>query len=217
MLWDRVRSRQSSGGTRRRRGSRVPDHGWWRDLAERRLPESVLLHLRDGEPRVSAAARVRGRRRAPPQGVVLYRSDDGGLTWNAIIHRADARYGVTGLVVDSQSAADTIYVATGNGVYRYVETELLHVPPANGGIRLASRPNPFGVQTTLDFTLARRSNVRLEILGVDGRRITTLVRGERDAGTYVAAWDATDRPSGVYYVVLKTPEWTRTLRLVRVR
>ena len=81
----------------------------------------------------------------------------------------------------------------------------------------ASRPNPFGVQTTLDFTLARRSNVRLEILGVDGRRITTLVRGERDAGTYVAAWDATDRPSGVYYVVLKTPEWTRTLRLVRVR
>ncbi|MGH7731999.1 MAG: WD40/YVTN/BNR-like repeat-containing protein [Candidatus Eiseniibacteriota bacterium] len=154
----------------------------------------------------------------PMQNVVLYRSDDAGLTWREIIHDSDARHGVTGLLVESGPAADTIWVATANGVYRYVETDVAGVPPLGPRpAALRSRPNPFTAATTFAFTLAHRAHVRLDVFTVNGRRVATLADGEREGGTHLVPWEAGDLPSGLYLAVLRTGGLTSGLRVARVR
>jgi hypothetical protein len=86
---------------------------------------------------------------------------------------------------------------------------------------MPAAPNPFQGATTLAFSLARPGPVELAIFSVDGRRVRTLSRETKEAGTYRPVWTGTDdrrqavRP-GMYYARLITPDgrFTRTLVLV---
>ena len=53
-------------------------------------------------------------------------------------------------------------------------------------------PNPFTSSTTLNFAVAERSNVRVDVYDVKGTLVRTLVNEELDPGTYPVTWDATD-------------------------
>ncbi|MBM3957183.1 MAG: hypothetical protein FJ313_03940, partial [Gemmatimonadetes bacterium] len=79
-------------------------------------------------------------------------------------------------------------------------------------------PNPCGSATALRFELDRPQTVQLAIHGVDGRRLATLLRGERGAGSHSFEWDVRDDrgrplPRGVYLARLTAPgaAVTRTL------
>lgn len=73
------------------------------------------------------------------------------------------------------------------------------------GVQLSQNaPNPFNPATTISYTLARAADVHLAIFDVAGRRVLTLVDGERGAGTHNVIWEGRDAvgravPSGVYY------------------
>jgi hypothetical protein len=83
-------------------------------------------------------------------------------------------------------------------------------------------PNPTAGPTTLSFALATAGMIDLGIFGVDGRRVATLVHGERDPGTFQVAWDGRDgsgqqvRP-GIYFARLITPHGRmhRTIVIMR--
>ena len=69
-------------------------------------------------------------------------------------------------------------------------------------------PNPTAGPTTLRFSLASPGRVELAIFDAMGRRVRTLVNGERAAGSSVARWDGVDetgvrvRP-GTYFARLR--------------
>ena len=68
-------------------------------------------------------------------------------------------------------------------------------------------PNPFNPQTTIKFSLPTASNVRLEIYGLDGRRVAILVNDELGPGAHEAIWRGRDdsgraAASGVYFTKL---------------
>jgi len=72
---------------------------------------------------------------------------------------------------------------------------------------LVASPNPFNPKTTICFFLDAPANVRLEIFGADGRRVTALQDGLAGAGSHERTWtgmDVAGHPvaSGVYYVRL---------------
>lgn len=67
-------------------------------------------------------------------------------------------------------------------------------------------PNPFNPRTAISYKLLARSFVNLRVYDVLGREIETLVDGERAAGTHMISWDATSRPSGVYFYRLDATE-----------
>jgi len=50
-------------------------------------------------------------------------------------------------------------------------------------------PNPFNPSTEISFSIPSRSNVRLVIHDVLGRKIATLVDRELDAGEYISRWN----------------------------
>ena len=80
-----------------------------------------------------------------------------------------------------------------------------------------SAPNPFRTFTDVRFTLARAAPVRLDVFDALGRRIATLVDGERAAGAHAVRFEAGRLPAGVYVCRLEGPDGVRTQRLTRAR
>jgi FlgD Ig-like domain len=110
----------------------------------------------------------------------------------------------SGLVLGSRAVNLTIQAVTGVG-----------------DSRLAARldpiaPNPTTGPTRLAFSLAQAGEARLEVFGIRGERVRTLVRGPLPAGERSLRWDGRDDAghavhAGLYFVALESG----TFRAVR--
>lgn len=105
--------------------------------------------------------------------------------------------------------ADTVRVLTRDG--QIVLSDLCR----EGGPRLYLR-NPFGTEirvtpqpstgpTTIDLSVVERGNVRLELVDMSGRIVSTMVDRALMPGTYIVPFNTTDLPAGPYFLVLTTP------------
>jgi hypothetical protein len=52
-----------------------------------------------------------------------------------------------------------------------------------------NRPNPFGLETSIGFTLPRSSQVRLEVVDVSGRLVKVLAAGPLTTGEHIYQWN----------------------------
>jgi len=78
-------------------------------------------------------------------------------------------------------------------------------------------PNPFNPRTTIDFDLARRSWVKLEIIDLLGRTVAELVEGDLGAGSYQVEWNSSDQPSGIYFYRLRVGESVLSRKMLLLR
>lgn len=91
-----------------------------------------------------------------------------------------------------------------------------------GGLRLEPpRPNPAGGEAALAFHLPVAGRAILQVFGVDGRLVRTLVDGELPAGPHRVAWDGTGdggrtAPAGVYFCRLWAAGQQACRRLARL-
>ena len=112
-------------------------------------------------------------------------------------------------------------------MYKLELSSLLAVDPrsrvAAGGALLQNTPNPFGLRTSIGFTLARSGRVRLGVFDLAGRRVRSLLEGERGAGRHDVAWDGRDDAgravrAGSYRYRLELADGSSLVRgMVRVR
>jgi glucose/arabinose dehydrogenase len=84
------------------------------------------------------------------------------------------------------------------------------------------RPNPFRDRVAVEFTLTRPGPARLDVYGVDGRRVRTLAQPRFAAGRQRLSWDGRDDDGhtvrqGIYFAELTTSEGTHRRRLVFLR
>jgi hypothetical protein len=82
-------------------------------------------------------------------------------------------------------------------------------------------PNPFRATTTVRFSLAKRSDVRLLVFDAAGRRIGTLCDGVRKAGEQGIIWDASSvrrrtLAAGVYFLQLRADGIVTTRRVSKL-
>lgn len=87
---------------------------------------------------------------------------------------------------------------------------------------LAAWPNPFNPETTLHFRLGAAGPVHLAVYDVAGRRVCTLLSGDRAAGELRVSWDGRDDtgsalPSGVYLARIETPEAIGHAKLILLK
>ncbi len=83
-------------------------------------------------------------------------------------------------------------------------------------------PNPFGVTTTVRFSLASEGRARLTVWDVTGRKVATLLDGEQKAGIHSVTWDGSPAgghpvAAGIYYVRLEEGNQKAEGRLLRLR
>jgi hypothetical protein len=82
---------------------------------------------------------------------------------------------------------------------------------------LQNYPNPFNPTTTIRYTLAQPSDVRVDIYNALGARVATLIQESQAAGEYAVPFDATNLSSGVYFYRLQTQNYTRTRSMVLIK
>jgi hypothetical protein len=102
-----------------------------------------------------------------------------------------------------------------------VETEYLSGLPQKLAL-CQNYPNPFNPNTNVQFELPNPGHVKLEIFGLTGAKIRTLVDSHFDAGYHTVIWDGKsdsgdDAASGVYYYRLTSGQHRITKKMVMLK
>jgi fibronectin type 3 domain-containing protein len=80
-------------------------------------------------------------------------------------------------------------------------------------------PNPFNPTTTIKFGIPSKSDVRLQVFDVLGRRVAILADGPMEAGYYEIVWDGRNETggnvaSGVYFYKLQSGEFASVRKML---
>jgi hypothetical protein len=96
----------------------------------------------------------------------------------------------------------------GNDGYVYGDVKLVEVLPTHVNHRQLTAPesftlnqnypNPFNPVTTISYQLVSAAEIEINIYDMLGRKVTTLVSGSQQAGTYQIQWEAGQLSSGTY-------------------
>jgi hypothetical protein len=74
-------------------------------------------------------------------------------------------------------------------------------------------PNPFNPTTTINYTIAKSSQVKLTVYNTLGQVVAVLVNRFQAQGTYSIAWDAQYQPSGLYLCRFEADGFTATRKM----
>lgn len=78
-------------------------------------------------------------------------------------------------------------------------------------------PNPFNPSTTIQYGLTEAGPVRLTVYDILGRKVQTLVDGNRFEGNYTINFDAAQLASGVYIYQLITSQGIKTKKFTLIK
>jgi photosystem II stability/assembly factor-like uncharacterized protein len=157
-----------------------------------------------------------------------YQTTDGGETWRS------AGFGVR--LNRFRFLNDTLGYAVGQRFYKYTAktTGVASREPSYPFDFTLSQnyPNPFlsgaksrtagNPSTTIRFTLAKPSNVRITVYDLNGRKINEILQQTLATGEHAITWDAMDQEgnavgAGVYFYRIDTGHFTATRKMVVLR
>lgn len=78
-------------------------------------------------------------------------------------------------------------------------------------------PNPFNPSSHIRFQISERGPVTLKVYDVLGNEISTLVNGEKPAGTYTVKFDGSNLSSGVYIYRLTAGKYISSKKFILVK
>jgi hypothetical protein len=78
-------------------------------------------------------------------------------------------------------------------------------------------PNPFNPVTNIEFGLPENTFVKIIVYDIKGRQIATLMNSFQFAGYYSLIWDASDSPSGVYFIDMTSDGFKQTKQVVLMK
>ena len=166
-------------------------------------------------------------------GVQIYTvklSPDGQLLWSDKFSRynstADSNY-VNDLQIDN---AGNIFLCgksrdSINHKYDYLtlkysnQTSIINsegIQEKNFSI-LQNYPNPFNPVTNISFNLPERSNVIIDIVSTDGRKLMQLTNSIYSAGEHNLTWNAESFSSGIYFISFKTDKYNVIKKAVLIK
>ncbi len=83
-------------------------------------------------------------------------------------------------------------------------------------------PNPFNANTTVNLSISKADYFDISIYNITGQKIYTLIKNQLLPGEYQLNWDGKDQfrnelPSGIYFLVIRTPQSVHVQRMHFVR
>jgi len=83
-------------------------------------------------------------------------------------------------------------------------------------------PNPFNPVTTIEYSLPRRSSVKIDVFNLLGQKVRTLVDREESAGSYTIEWDGTNTSgqsvsTGVYFYRFQADDHVETKKMLLLK
>ncbi len=101
------------------------------------------------------------------------------------------------------------------GEYTSVEDDSEQIP--NRFAMIGNYPNPFNASTVIEFNLAERGNVSLDIYNLSGQKIANVFDGVLNAGKHSRVFNAEDFSSGVYFYKLTQDGQSAVKRMVLLK
>ncbi len=78
-------------------------------------------------------------------------------------------------------------------------------------------PNPFNPTTIIEYSILSNEHISLKVYDVLGNEIATLINKVQSAGSYQAAFDASNFTSGVYYYKLETDNFSSVKKMILLK
>jgi hypothetical protein len=78
-------------------------------------------------------------------------------------------------------------------------------------------PNPFNPSTMIIYELSAAGYVELGVFDQAGRRVRSLVQGQRSVGMHSVSFDAEKLPSGTYYARLQAGDYSKSIKMVLIQ
>lgn len=78
-------------------------------------------------------------------------------------------------------------------------------------------PNPFNPRTQIEYSLAERQHVNLDVFSTLGQHVATLVDARQNAGSYKIQFNAGSLSSGVYIYRLTTDRFTQQKKMILMK
>jgi hypothetical protein len=78
-------------------------------------------------------------------------------------------------------------------------------------------PNPFNPSTTISFSLAEPSNVKLTVFNMLGQEVSTLINEQLEAGSHQVEFNGTGVPSGIYFYRIDAGSHSQTQKMTLLK
>jgi len=114
-----------------------------------------------------------------------------------------------------------LYAAERTGVSLYDITQALSTPPEIHyqpmSMNLSAFPNPFNSSTTISYSLPSPGRYAIDVIDIQGRLVTRLSDGWKEAGSYREVWDGRNVCGGEYFIKLnsETGSIVRPLSIIK--
>ena len=115
----------------------------------------------------------------------------------------------TGILEEWGAALDIVTVFTSVGTITTQPPDAFHL--------FQNFPNPFNPSTVVEYSIPRRSRVRLSLFNGLGQQIAILFSGEQEAGVHQVLVEGSSLASGVYYCRLQAAGYAEAKRLLLLR
>ena len=115
----------------------------------------------------------------------------------------------SGLPVGNYNKTITISSPDGNFYPYDIEVNL----DINQGILHQNYPNPFNYSTWIEYDLPEDGPVTLDLYNPKGQKCSTIVTEYLISGNYKLNLESGDLPSGIYFLLLRTKNFTETIKI----
>ena len=152
----------------------------------------------------------------------VYFSSDSGKTWQ--YYSEGLNEAAIAMDFSISPTNRMLRIAThGNGAYQRklasIPTSIEHEESAPSNFVLKQNyPNPFNPSTTIEFILAKPSEVSITIYNEVGERITSLINNQfKSAGYYEVKWKPKNISSGIYFYRLEAGDFVDVKKMMLLK
>ena len=97
-----------------------------------------------------------------------------------------------------------------DGAYEYSKEVTVNVEAPHKFKLFQNYPNPFNPETNISFSVQTQTHVSIVVYNLNGKIVEKIFNGEKEPGLYNQVWNASGKPSGVYFIKLITNENVQT-------
>jgi hypothetical protein len=148
----------------------------------------------------------------------VYLSTDNGNNW------MDVTNGLTGSFASALAVNETyLFAGTWLGVVwkrlldEFTSVEFISSTLLENYKLRQNHPNPFNPKTAIRFDIPELTFVTLKVFDILGNEIETLVKEEKQAGSYKVGFDGNVLPSGIYLFQLRAGDFVDTKKMVLMK
>jgi len=103
-----------------------------------------------------------------------------------------------------------------DGKFEYSDIVEVEILPAKFELS-QNYPNPFNPSTTIQFSLPKATQLKINIYNMLGELVETLAEGTYEAGYHKAEFNASTLPSGAYIYRFESPDFVQVRKMVLIK